>query len=56
VQASHAVDPSALMKRPAKHAEQADEPDDLANCPTEQTEQTSTEVAPMIELELPGEH
>jgi hypothetical protein len=56
VHTSHAVDPCASIKRPAKHAAQADEPDELEYCPTEQAEQTSTEVAPRIELELPGKH
>jgi hypothetical protein len=53
---SHSVDASVLMNRPAEHAAQADEPDELLYCPTKQSEQTSTDVAPTTELEVPGKH
>jgi hypothetical protein len=54
--ASHSVDASELMNRPAEHAAQADEPDALAYLPTRQAKHTSTAVAPTTELELPGVH
>jgi hypothetical protein len=54
--ASHSVDASEFMNRPAEHAAHSDKPDALAYFPTEQARQTSPDVAPTIELVLPGMH
>jgi hypothetical protein len=56
MQRSHSVDPSELMKRPAKHKEQAEEPDSLLNFPIKQLEHTSSDIAPTIELDVPEMH
>jgi hypothetical protein len=53
---SHSVDLSTSINRPAEHAAHADNPVTFAYRPTTQSEQTSSEVAPIIKLEVPATH